>query len=184
MSADQNSYNKGGMVTFIASMAASMGVLIYVIVFGVIDLKEVKPEAAGAAQTQAQAGGAVPQGAVDVSGIQDPWMPSEPMIARGTQLYQQQCAMCHGPAGKGDGPAGQALNPKPRNLVEGKWKKGGTRVGLMEVMNNGLPPSSMQGYKHLPLNDRWALVHYVRSITENLAKDDDAEVAKQAAALK
>lgn len=43
--AEQNSYNKMGMFTFVASMVASLGVLIYVaFLSGGIDLKEV-PEA-------------------------------------------------------------------------------------------------------------------------------------------
>jgi mono/diheme cytochrome c family protein len=31
----------------------------------------------------------------------------------GQQLYAQTCSPCHGPAGKGDGPAAATLNPKP-----------------------------------------------------------------------
>ena len=33
------------------------------------------------------------------------------------QLYEQTCAMCHGPEGKGDGPNAQVLLPKPANLA-------------------------------------------------------------------
>ncbi len=38
-------------------------------------------------------------------------------VARGKQLYQANCASCHGAGGKGDGPAGAALNPKPVDLT-------------------------------------------------------------------
>lgn len=183
MSTDQNGYNKNGMIVFVISMVASFGVLLYVAYASTkLNLNEVKPPAAAGAQAVAGAG--QPQGEVDVSGVKDPWMSSEQMVARGKQLYTQNCAMCHGNEGKGDGPAGMSLNPKPRNFVEGKWKKGGTRLGLMDVLDNGLPPSSMQSYKHLSLNDRWALVHYIRSITQNLVKDNDADVAAKASSLK
>lgn len=37
-------------------------------------------------------------------------------IARGKKLFQANCASCHGAGGKGDGPAGAALNPKPADL--------------------------------------------------------------------
>ena len=33
----------------------------------------------------------------------------------GKDLYDQNCASCHGDAGAGDGPAGASLDPKPRN---------------------------------------------------------------------
>ncbi len=35
----------------------------------------------------------------------------------GKPLYQQQCASCHGPGGKGDGPAARAFNPPPASLL-------------------------------------------------------------------
>ena len=38
-------------------------------------------------------------------------------IARGKKVYAANCASCHGPRGKGDGPAGQALKPKPADLA-------------------------------------------------------------------
>jgi mono/diheme cytochrome c family protein len=181
MSSDQNDYNKVGLFTFVLSMAVSLGVMIYVATLSSsIDLKEVKEISAepGAQAPVAEAG------PIDISDVKDPWMSSPLMISRGKQLFVQNCQMCHGPEGKGDGPAGMALNPRPRNFVEGKWKKGGTRLGLMGVLLTGLPPSSMQSYKQLPVSDRWALVHFVRSITQNLVKDDDADVAAKAPSLK
>jgi mono/diheme cytochrome c family protein len=42
-----------------------------------------------------------------------------PLSAQGQdakQLYEQTCAMCHGTGGKGDGPTGQQLQPKPADL--------------------------------------------------------------------
>ncbi|HEY8514090.1 MAG TPA: c-type cytochrome [Candidatus Binatia bacterium] len=38
---------------------------------------------------------------------------------RGAQLYATECAPCHGPTGRGDGPEGVYFNPPPRNLHEG-----------------------------------------------------------------
>lgn len=39
-------------------------------------------------------------------------------MERGGKLYQTHCAACHGPGGRGDGPAGAALTPGPANLAE------------------------------------------------------------------
>ncbi|MBI3395341.1 MAG: c-type cytochrome, partial [Spirochaetia bacterium] len=36
--------------------------------------------------------------------------------AKAKKLFTERCSTCHGPMGKGDGPAGAALNPKPRNF--------------------------------------------------------------------
>lgn len=38
--------------------------------------------------------------------------------AKGKDIYGKSCAGCHGPAGKGDGAAAAALNPKPTNLAD------------------------------------------------------------------
>ena len=38
--------------------------------------------------------------------------------AEAREVYKSRCATCHGEAGKGDGPAGAALNPKPRNYTD------------------------------------------------------------------
>ena len=185
MSADQNSYSKSGMFTLVLSMVASLGVMLYVAFFsGGIDLKEVHEEAAQAPVVTAGQPAAEAAKHYDVASVKDPWVSSPDMIGRGHELFGTNCAMCHGANGAGDGPAGAGLKPPPRNFLEGKWKKGGTRLGLMGVLENGLPPSAMQSYKHLPINDRWALVHYIRSITNNLVQDDDKEVAAKAASLK
>jgi mono/diheme cytochrome c family protein len=35
----------------------------------------------------------------------------------GSELYFRRCASCHGVAGRGDGPAGEALTPRPADLT-------------------------------------------------------------------
>ena len=39
-------------------------------------------------------------------------------VAAGKVLFMSACVPCHGPEGKGDGPASVSLNPKPRNLTD------------------------------------------------------------------
>ena len=38
-------------------------------------------------------------------------------------IFKNRCTMCHGPGGKGDGPAGTALNPHPQNWTDAAWQK-------------------------------------------------------------
>ncbi len=47
----------------------------------------------------------------------NPVAATEASIRRGEKLYNQYCASCHGPKGRGDGPAGAALNPRPADLA-------------------------------------------------------------------
>lgn len=79
-------------------------------------------------------------------------------------LYQNNCQSCHGDTGKGDGPAGQALNPKPRNFHDenAEWTKSTSPLAIYNVLLNGIEGTSMAAYPDMSAEERWALVHYVR----------------------
>ena len=64
-----------------------------------------------------------------------------------TAKYNNFCSSCHGTAGDGNGPAGQSMNPHPRNFTDVAWqaktddaritkviKEGGASVGLSANM--------------------------------------------------
>lgn len=182
MSDNRDQYNHGGMLAFIFSMVFVFLFFIYIVaIHPGIDLGEnahypaSKDQAAAAALANAD---------VDVSKVAEPWKPSADMVKHGKHVFSQTCAMCHGPEAHGDGPAGAALNPKPRNLVEGPWKKGGGFIGWMTVINEGLPGSGMASWKSLPLNDRWALVQFIGSITKAKVTEDPAKVEAFAKTVK
>jgi mono/diheme cytochrome c family protein len=91
--------------------------------------------------------------------------PNPALMARGRAIYAQTCATCHGPDGKGDGPGGKGLNPKPRNFTESATWKNGTRVeDIYKTLNEGIKGSSMVSYNDLSKRDRMALVHVVQSL--------------------
>ena len=119
-----DNYNRGGYYAFVFSMAFSLIFFVYVtVVHPGINLKEVPETAPGTDQTLATGG--VQTKDVDVSKVTKPWEDSADMVAHGASVFSNNCAVCHGPKGLGDGPAGLSLNPRPRNMVEGKWKVGG-----------------------------------------------------------
>ena len=41
--------------------------------------------------------------------------------AKGKVIFDAKCSTCHGPQGHGDGPAGAALNPKPRDFHDAAY---------------------------------------------------------------
>jgi mono/diheme cytochrome c family protein len=179
MSDNRDQYNHGGMIAFLFSMAFVFLFFIYIVaIHPGVDLKEnIQEPVDQSAQPLAEAD-------VDVSKVAEPWVPNDDMVKHGKKLFAQNCAMCHGPAGLGDGPAGQALNPKPRNLVEGPWKKGGGFIGLFHVVTEGIPGSSMASYAHFKPVDRWALVQFINSITKAKVSEDPAKVAEFAKTAK
>jgi len=146
-----------------------------------IDLKEVPEIAGGAEQTMA---GGDSGAAFDMSSVDKPWVENEQVAKYGQKVYQANCAVCHGKSGMGDGAAGAALNPPPRDLVEGKWTVGGTSEELFTTITKGIDGTSMAAFGHIELADRWAIVQYVRSITKNKGKDNASKLEAFASAAK
>jgi mono/diheme cytochrome c family protein len=44
------------------------------------------------------------------------------VVAEAKQVWDAKCSTCHGPEGRGDGAAGAALDPKPRNFHDRAWQ--------------------------------------------------------------
>lgn len=173
------SYNKNGFYLFMFTVAfSSLWAAYFLVIKNKIDLGEY--------ETQAQPTGLALENKEKSAELssedkEKPWLFSESLIVYGSKIYQAQCALCHGAKGLGDGTPG--LVPPPKNLVEGKWKQGGSSKELFITLQKGLEGTSMVSFKHLSKLDRWALVHYVRSITNNKVADDEKELeafAKQA----
>ena len=57
--------------------------------------------------------------------------------AAGMEIYQQYCALCHGPEGKGDGSLSANLDPKPRNHTDGAYMNTLTDAHLLKVVGEG-----------------------------------------------
>lgn len=85
---------------------------------------------------------------------------------KGKDLYQQNgCAGCHGEDGTGDGPAGQALNPKPRNFTKtGDYKQGTGIDDIAHTIETGISGTAMVAYPHIPEGDRKLIASFIVSL--------------------
>ena len=72
------------------------------------------------------ADGTLPQPAVQL----DP-------VAAAREKYALYCSNCHGAKGAGDGLAGQALNPKPRDFRDATWQQSTSDERIAAVIKNG-----------------------------------------------
>lgn len=83
----------------------------------------------------------------------------------GQQLFTVHCQTCHGPTGKGDGVASEALEPKPRNLTRRPYKQGCGPGAIVRTLHTGVEDSAMQSFEAILTEDEmWKLARYVRSL--------------------
>lgn len=84
-----------------------------------------------------------------------------PDLARGAQLYRENCASCHGAQGDGRGPAAQRMEPPPVDFTDRARARERSVFALYQVIDQGLEGTAMQSFSHLPAQDRWALAFHV-----------------------
>jgi cytochrome c oxidase cbb3-type subunit I/II len=105
--------------------------------------------------------------------IAEPPEPSEAIVARGKEVWQQaKCWECHGQEGKGDGQKAAGLKDDfgfpipPADLTTGQFKSGPVVQDIFRTMSTGLSGTPMPSYQQsLPEEDRWALAYYVLSLS-------------------
>ena len=82
---------------------------------------------------------------------------------QGAEVFKTNCEMCHGPQGHGDGPAGQALDPKPRDLAELQTKA--SDDFLFWRIREGKPGTSMVAWKVILTDEQiWQAISFIRTL--------------------
>jgi copper transport protein len=85
-------------------------------------------------------------------------------LAQGQQLFAQNCAICHGAYGKGDGPYAANLNPRPVDLT-GSHLTTHTDGDLYWWVSHGIAGTGMPSFSGtLTDQDIWSIIRYVRSL--------------------
>ncbi|HEY5599444.1 MAG TPA: c-type cytochrome, partial [Candidatus Manganitrophaceae bacterium] len=100
--------------------------------------------------------------------------PNAEMIAKGEKLFHSKatCFMCHGQAGRGDGPLAPTLKDdwgdpiSPRNLTKTWQYRGGqSATDIFTRISTGINGTPMPSFaEQLTEEERWQVVQYVKSI--------------------
>jgi mono/diheme cytochrome c family protein/tRNA A-37 threonylcarbamoyl transferase component Bud32 len=106
------------------------------------------------------------------------------LIRRGREVYLDNCDRCHGKSGRGDGPAAEYLGRLPANLTNGFYKLRSTPEDsiptdrdILRTLTVGVGTGIMPGFPKLPIEDRWALVAYVKTLSRRFRNEEPGEVA-------
>ncbi len=98
---------------------------------------------------------------------------NEATMLRGQERYNIYCAPCHSKAGDGKGTVARRLKVKPPSFVDPArklWKK---PVGhFYDAITNGVNAPNMPSYAdQIPVEDRWAIVLYLRALMKSQKSD-------------
>lgn len=96
--------------------------------------------------------------------LTNPIPTSEVVIARGQEVYETFCSVCHGPQGQGDGPlVGPGLFPFATDLTLAPTvERTDGYLYAVTRLGRGLMPA----YRRVPVSDRWAVVNYIRALQQ------------------
>jgi len=78
--------------------------------------------------------------------------------------YATHCAVCHGAAGRGDGPAAKGLTPPPADLTDAARQGQLSVFGLYNTITLGIKGTAMTGFPALSESQRWALAFHVSTL--------------------
>lgn len=104
----------------------------------------------------------------EAAAIVNPLVVSSTILADAKTIYMSNCTPCHGNSGRGDGPAAQALTPKPADHTSAAVQSDSDGTLFWKITTGRNP---MPSYK-TTLNDqqRWELVLYIRTLARNKKK--------------
>jgi cytochrome c oxidase cbb3-type subunit I/II len=104
--------------------------------------------------------------------------PSRQTLYVGQQIYQINCAVCHGVGGDGNGPAASMFRIRPRDFRSGTFKFRSTPSGslptdddLLRTVTQGVRWTGMIGRPDLRENDRRAVIQYIKTFSSRFAKE-------------
>jgi len=99
--------------------------------------------------------------------MRNPIAPTQASIERGSAIYAERCAVCHGVAGRGDGPLAAGLTPRPADFRV-HLAAGHSDAQLFDWISNGYPDSAMPAFKDtLSADDRWNALNFIRASFES-----------------
>lgn len=97
----------------------------------------------------------------DLREVASPIARTDSTEARGKVLFQTYCEVCHGPAGRGDGPTVPTFLPPPDLTLDASKKRSDGYLFAIIRQGRGVMPGYGDRVRGL---DRWRLVHYLRAL--------------------
>jgi len=85
---------------------------------------------------------------------------------RGRALFQQHCALCHGPRADGQGVRREGLTSRPRDFTDPAWRRQASPRRVFYAVREGVRGTAMPSWRALPEAEAWDLVAFLMSVGE------------------
>lgn len=107
-------------------------------------------------------------------------LPKHLLPSKQTQaLFVENCALCHGETGQGNGNLAKTLSPKPTDFTDQSRALNRSLLGLYDAITNGLEGSAMRSFNNLSERQRWSLAFYVGGLAFKPTSDVDKVTSSQ-----
>jgi Cytochrome C oxidase, cbb3-type, subunit III len=132
-----------------------------------------------AVQPMAQSPRVMPPGTLPINGeppmsrteaavkLRNPLKPTAKVLAAGKVLYENNCAVCHGTSGRGDGPVRYLLRVPPANLTAGVVAQRSDGYIYATIRNGSIVMPSLADA--MSSRERWEVVLYLRTLQGKVA---------------
>lgn len=101
----------------------------------------------------------------EFAGLSNPFGTDAAAVAAGAEVFRTNCETCHGARGRGDGPAGQSLNPPPGDLA--RLQSQVSDDYLFWRIHDGKPGTAMVAWKGILTDEQiWQAVSFIRTLEE------------------
>ena len=97
--------------------------------------------------------------------------PSTSKLERGKLIYQRQCVTCHGERGANMTPWARQNGLAPGGFRDEQWTYGGGLVQIYNLISRPTEGVEHPVYSYLAYQDRFAVSHYVRSLSPTRPAD-------------
>lgn len=114
------------------------------------------------------------------AGLENPIDKTVANLDEGKRIFTRECMVCHGDAGRGNGPYRDYLQPGPPDFGDGSYGDY-TDADYFWRISEGVPWTAMPSWKiEYSEDERWQLVYYIRTIftqTEDRPPEPPADQA-------
>ena len=150
-------FNKGASLWLARVAGACLVLGMCIFAFGRVAAQEAAPPAPWVAPD-------------DAKKVKNPFPPTQETLAAAEQLFTDNCVLCHGEKGMGDGPGAKTIKVKPANFTDAKLH--GLGNGWLAVLENDewAAVRCLPGKMTLTDKERWELVDYIRKLGKDAAK--------------